>query len=325
MEDSVDAVVVHYNRTDLTTRCIEALSRDEGPLRTVTIIDSGSTSPVGHQQLKEWGRLLSRKNGSSPPIGFFFESLRENVGFAGANNHGLYRRLPHGAGFFLVINNDAYVEPSALSEMLGAAIKTGAAMIAPAVYRANEPGRIDRFGLTLTKTGSGYDRRHDADGPLLCPSGCAALYRRDLVMDLMGDPEGFFDRRFEAYAEDLDVGLRARTRGYSVAFASAATILHEGGATFGPSSPRSYFLRHRNTIWTIAKNFSLDLIVTFSFSLLIGQVAGLANAVRRGRFKAVVKGKFEGVRAWSSFRRENGYSPRFSDPNLLDQRLWIKR
>jgi Predicted glycosyltransferases len=247
------------------------------------------------------------------------------VGFAEGNNRGLFSRIGEGAEYYLVLNNDAYVEPWTITKMLDVAMETGAEMIAPAVYKADDPAQVDRFGLTLTRSGAGYNRKHEFDGPLLCPSGCAALYHRDLVLDLIRDPEGFFDRRFEAYAEDLDTGLRALARGYRVAFAAGATVLHEGGATFGPSSSRSYFLRHRNTMWSIAKNYSAGLLLHDSVYLGLGHLASMVNAVRRRRFRAVIRGKFEGAKAWWAFRRPRAGAAKLSDPRLLDRRFWLSR
>ena len=324
VDELVDAIVVHHNRIDLTGRCVEALARDEGPLRTVTIIDSGSVTPIADSQRELWVKLLDRRREGRRPIGLFVESLKENVGFAEGNNHGLALRIRDGAGFYLILNNDAYIEPRTIRLMVDTALESGTGMVAPAVYRADYPEQVDRLGLTLTRSGAGYDRKNESDGPLLCPSGCAALYRRDLVLELMADPEGFFDRRFEAYAEDLDVGLRARARGYRVAFAAKAKILHQGGATFGPSSPQSYFLRHRNTIWTIAKNFSTKLLYEVGFWLILGQLAGIFNGVRRRRFFAVVRGKSEGAKGWREFRRQASNRTKVSDRGLLDHRFWIR-
>lgn len=324
-EGSVDVVVVHYNRPDLTGRCVEALADDDGVVRTVTIVDSGSVPPLSDPHISSWEDLLRRRTQERPAIRLFVELIEENVGFAEANNRGLERRLGEGARFFLVLNNDAYVSPSALRCMVRTARATGAGMVVPAVYRADEPSQVDRFGLTLTKTGAAYDRRCESDGPLLCPSGCAALYRRDVVTDLMSDPEGFFDRRFEAYAEDLDTGLRARARGYDVAFAPDARILHEGSATFGQFSPRANYLRHRNTLWAVAKNLSSRLLWRQSLWLGLGQVAALINGVRRRTLRSVVMGKIKGLRAWRRVRQSSEGRARISDARLLDRRFWISR
>ena len=68
VDELVDAIVVHHNRIDLTGRCVEALARDEGPLRTVTIIDSGSVTPIADSQRELWVKLLDRRREGRRPI-----------------------------------------------------------------------------------------------------------------------------------------------------------------------------------------------------------------------------------------------------------------
>lgn len=319
----VDVIVVHHNRTDLTRRCLEALAQDSELLRSVTVVDSGSIKALQRSDLADELHLsaLEGEGAAGGTSEFHLVSLRDNVGFAEANNLGLAARSGGGAAFFLVLNNDAYVTPGALRAMADAAETSGAAMVVPAVYQVQDPTAVDRFGLTLTRSGAAYDRKSEADGVLLCPSGCAAFYRRDLVLDLMSDSEGFFDRRFEAYAEDLDVGLRARARGYDVVFAAGARVLHVGGATFGPSSPTAHRLRHRNTMWAIAKNYSVGLLVRELPFLALGQFLGIVHGGLRGRLRATLRGKWEGVRGLRTFRRTSSGHQRLESNYALDSRF----
>ena len=108
IDGSVDVIVVHYNRADLTTQCVEALARDEGPLRTVTIVDSGSESPIGASQVEAWNNLLVRPHLTRNEIGLFIESLADNVGFAEGNNRGLASRIGEGAEYYLVLVRKVY-------------------------------------------------------------------------------------------------------------------------------------------------------------------------------------------------------------------------
>ncbi len=321
----VDVIVVHHERNDLTARCLEALAADSGLLRSVTIVDSGSARPWRADDLGSGAeRYASPEKPDGPPV-LHLVTLADNVGYAEGNNRGLATRLPEGASYYLVLNNDAYVTPGALRAMVTASEATGAGMVAPAVYRADDPARVDRFGLTLTRSGAAYDRESEDDGPLLCPSGCAAMYRRDVVLDLIGDAEGFFDRSFGAYAEDLDTGLRARARGHEATFAPDAVIYHEGSASFGQGSRLAYRLRHRNTICALAKNYSTGLLLTEAPLLLAGQLLGLLNAVPRGRLLTASRGKVEGVlRAFGARWRTRG-RPRLVANAALDPRFAIRR
>ena len=321
----IDVVVVHYGAKGFTRRCLRALADDTAPLRSVTVVDSGSLPPLSLTEIRTWcgGRIGAEASGAGPDLHLISRS--DNVGFSAGNNLGLAARVAEGADFYLILNSDAYVAPGSLTAMVEAAERHGAGMVVPAIYCAQDAKMVDRFGLTLTRTGASYDRKHEADGPLLCPSGCAALYRRDLVLTLMDDAEGFFDQGFVAYAEDLDVGLRARSRGFSVAFAPSAVILHEGSASFGRGSNASYSLRQRNTMWAIAKNYSGALLLREAPFLLLGLVLALVNAVRRGRLRLFLRSRRDGFFLFHTFRRETSGRPRLTERGLLDRRLWISR
>ncbi|MDE3004254.1 MAG: glycosyltransferase family 2 protein [Gemmatimonadota bacterium] len=321
----VDVIVVHYGHKDLTRRCLGALAADTALLRSVTIVDSGSQSPLSVADVRSWCHDRSGSGEFDAGSDVHLISCSDNVGFSAGNNLGLAARLGEGADYYLILNNDAYVAPGSLMGMVQAAETSGAGMVAPAVYSANDTDVVDRFGLTLTRTGAAYDRKFEADGPLLCPSGCAALYRRDVVLALMEDAEGFFDQGFVAYAEDLDVGLRARARGFGVVFAPSAVILHEGGGSFGKGSDLSYSLRHRNTVWAIAKNYSRDLLLRDAPFLLLGQLLALFNAAQAGRFRLFLKSRRDAASLALKLRKEASGRPRFSDRRALDRRLWLSR
>jgi GT2 family glycosyltransferase len=64
------------------------------------------------------------------------------------------------------------------------------------------------------------------------PSGGAAAYRRAAFAAVGG-----FDERLFGYGEDVDLGLRLRRAGWTVAAAADARGVHLGGASFGVDSP----------------------------------------------------------------------------------------
>lgn len=322
---TVDVIVVHYGDKDMTRRCLQALVADAASLRSVTVVDSGSELPLSVMEIRRW---FGEESGgeevrSRPEVHLIIRS--DNVGFAAGNNLGLAARVGDGADYYLILNNDAYLTPGSLTAMVEAAELHTAGMVVPAVYVAQDPAKVDRFGMTLTRTGAAYDRKHETDGPLLCPSGCAALYRRDVVLALMEDSEGFFDQGFVAYAEDLDVGLRARARGFGVVFAPRAVIHHEGGGSFGKDSDASYALRHRNMVWAIAKNYSGALLLREAPFLLLGQLLALANAARSRRLRLFIRSKRDAIRRTRAFRKGSAGRPRLNDRSVLDRRLWISR
>ena len=315
---TVHVVVLNWNGWAESLECLESLVQsDHGDLQ-VTVVDNASTDG-SVERLTEWMRR--RPDNSPVMVGLLRNS--ENLGFAEGNNRGIAHALELSADYLFILNNDTVVERDTISEMVRTAEHFSAGMIAPAIYDYAHRDVVDRFGIVLTRSGFGYDRITVDDGPLLCPSGCAALYRRDLVESLVEDGCGFFDRSFFIYNEDVDVGLRATARGYHATLASNAIVYHKGSSAWGRGSPRAYYLRHRNTVWTILKNYSTNLLVREAIFLASGQVLGLINAVRRRRFRAVLKGKWDGLRGAIDARRQ-ARAPQTRTSELIDRRLFLR-
>ena len=330
----VHVVVLNWNGWAESVECLESLVQSDHDDLGVTVVDNASTDGSA-DRLTEWLRKrggdvtsgprfhvqVPRPDNSPVTVGLLRNS--ENLGFAEGNNRGITRALELAADYLFILNNDTVVERDTVSEMVRIAERSSAGMIAPAIYDYANRDVVDRFGIVLTRSGFGYDRITIDDGPLLCPSGCAALYRRDLVESLVEDGCGFFDRTFFIYNEDVDVGLRATARGYHTTLASDAIVYHKGSSAWGQGSPRAYYLRHRNTVWTILKNYSTNLLIREAFFLASGQALAVMNAVRRRRFRAVLKGKWDGLLGAVAARRRTR-APRTRTNELIDRRFFLR-
>ena len=83
-----------------------------------------------------------------------------------------------------------------------------------------DPAMLDSAGMLIAARRIEQTARARAESPAkfaqrerrLCPSGSAALYRREML-----DEIGLFDESFFLYCEDTDLGLRARWAGWECA------------------------------------------------------------------------------------------------------------
>jgi GT2 family glycosyltransferase len=121
-----------------------------------------------------------------------------------------------------------------------------------------------------------------------CPYGAAAFYRRELLEDVAPDGE-WFDEDFRLYCEELDLGWRARLRGWSCVQAPAAVVWHQRGATAGQYSELLGYYTSRNTLWNVVKNYprwyavrALILTLLRPLVLLVGLLAGRGPASKFG-------------------------------------------
>jgi len=125
-------------------------------------------------------------------------------------------------------------------------------------------GRLDSAGMLLGRDGSSKQRGHlepagaySRSQESLLASGCAALYRREML-----DEIGMFDESFFLYCEDTDLGLRARWAGWECLYVPEAIVDHRYSHSAGKASALKAYYVERNRLFLVVKNFPLpDLLL----------------------------------------------------------------
>lgn len=246
----VTVIVVTWNQRHLLEECLESLRKQTFQDFETIVVDNASED--GARELLE--------NLKSERLRVF--SNAANRGFCAANNQGI--RAARGE-FIALLNNDAAAEPGWL-EALVAAIDAdpAAGMAASKIVRYDDPQIIDKTGHLIYFDGQNRGRgtgakdcgQYDGLRDTAWPDGCAALYRRAML-----DRIGMFDEDFFAYADDAELGLRARIAGWTAVFAPQAVVRHRLGASLGKHSLQRLYLIERNRIWLAAKLFPLPLLL----------------------------------------------------------------
>jgi GT2 family glycosyltransferase len=183
-----------------------------------------------------------------------------NMGFGAAANQALRRST---APYFATLNDDAIPGP----EWLGALVRAmesrpGVGMCASAI-RLPGASELDSAGMLISGDATSKQRghlqppeRYSTQEEVLCPSGCAALYRREML-----DQIGLFDEDFFLYCEDTDLGLRGRWAGWKCLYAPDAAVEHRYSQTAGADSwVKAYFVE-RNRLFVLLKDFPLGMVV----------------------------------------------------------------
>ena len=99
----------------------------------------------------------------------------------------------------------------------------------------------------------------------------------------MLDDIGLFDQDFFAYAEDTDLGWRARLAGWKAYYVPDAVVYHHHSRQFGTYSSRKAFLVERNRIWVAFKNFPLSILLLSPFYTFLRYFyQGIGVLTRRG-------------------------------------------
>jgi GT2 family glycosyltransferase len=271
-------VVVNWNRRELLRACLDSLARQTHRNFEVVVVDNGSN---------DGSPELVRELAAGFPAPLRLIANRENRGFCAANNQGFAGAT---AEFIALLNNDAEAEPAwleALIETIGAADDVG--MAASKILVWEDPRRIDKCGHLIYPDGQNRGRgtgqvdrgQFDRVEETLWPDGCAALYRRAMLDDIGG-----FDEDFFAYADDAELGLRARVAGWRCLYTPRAVVRHHRGATLGLGSARRLTLIERNRVLLVVKLFPWSLLWLNGGYFLARIAAGLWAALRnRGELR----------------------------------------
>jgi GT2 family glycosyltransferase len=224
----VCAIVLNWNGGERLERCLRSLLTQAGARLRVIVCDNASTDgSVGSaERLKAEGHPL--------------ELLRfdRNLGYSRAFNVAIERA---GSEFVLCCNYDIAAQPDFLRRLVGCMTdpEVGSAcgkLLRPA--SADSTPIIDSAGIGLNRYRRPWDRganepdqgQFDEPGEVFCSCGALPLYRREMLEDIKIGRE-YFDEDFFAYCEDVDLGWRARLRGWKSVFVPQAVAYHaRGGA-----------------------------------------------------------------------------------------------
>jgi len=244
----VSVVVVNQDRVELLKECLSSLLQQTLQPLEIIVADNGS------------------QDGSREFVGGLTESgvsllaFEDNQGFAAANN----RAVEAARGSYIaLLNNDAIADPKWLESLLGPLLEDSKCGMCASKILLN-PKTIDKAGHLIYLDGQNRGRgtgqidrgQFDQPSEVLLPDGCAALYRRELW-----DQTGGMDEDFFAYADDADLGLRARWLGWTCRYVPQAVVWHRQSSTTAPYAEQKIFWIERNRVWLAVKNLPWYLLL----------------------------------------------------------------
>ncbi len=240
----VSVLILNYNGREHLKAClptVEAQAYPKGSL-SIEVIDNGST------------------DGSVAFVREQFPGVRlhlrpRNLGFAAP-----YDEVARAStsDYLAFLNNDTRVEPTWLSELVGAAARHEAQCVASRILDW-DGGRIDFVGGLTSFVGHSWQRdcgepaaAHEyEERPLLFACGGSMLISREAYV-----AAGGFDRDFFAYFEDVDLGWRLSLLGYRIVLAPRAITYHRLHGTAGRiAMAQRLRLYERNALAMIYKNY----------------------------------------------------------------------
>ena len=213
-------IIVNRDRADLTIAASLLATANAGCPIELIIVENGSAE-------SSWRELQA----ASLPARLI--RLAKGVSFGEANN----MAAEQAAGrFLLFLNNDAFLQPGCLSSLVCALERDPAITAAGPIFHYPD-GRLQEAGGYVAADCRVFRIANDDARLDLCNlpqvsevdyvSAACLVFRKDAFLSLGG-----FDHRYDpAYFEDVDLCLRAKSRGGLVKLLRDARVIHIANAT----------------------------------------------------------------------------------------------
>jgi GT2 family glycosyltransferase len=276
----VSVIVLNYNGARWLERCLNSLRAqtifDQVEVIVADNVSSDGSERLGKQIIESW------------PRGVFIQH-RANLGYCEGNNRAAEAARGH---YLLFLNNDTWLEPRCLEQLLAEVQRTGAGAAAPLILNYDDDSfqsmgafGFDLFGLASTRAYATQTRE------VLMPEGCAYLIQRELFQAL-----GRFDPEFFMFADEFDLSWRVWISGRQAVAVPSAKLHHRGAAQVNPAgggaavefrtSDTKRFYANRNSLLVLLKNARLLLLLLVPLQLGLLALEGIVALamVRRWGF-----------------------------------------
>lgn len=252
----ISAVVLNWNGYPVLDNCLRSLYNQTYRPLEIIVVDNASTDgsvDFLRQKFQDVNLIINEKN----------------VGFGAGNNIGI---LASRGKYIMVLNNDTRLDPKCAEELKRSIEKDkNYGACASKILLESEPDVIDGVGIVVCPDGLSFGRgrlekrdRYEEEEEIFFASDCACLYRREMLEDI-----GLYDEDFFAYADETDMGWRARLAGWKCIYSPKAIVYHHHSTSSGGRvSAFKAFLVERNRIWVALKNFPVSLIILGQFYTL---------------------------------------------------------
>ena len=283
MEIKVSIIVVNFNGRNDTLECLESLYKIDYPRYEVVVVDNGSTDGSVEAVKLKFPKAVIIEN-------------KENLGFAAGNNRGISCALRNGAGFIMLLNNDACVAQETVSALVAAMqgnANIGAA--GPLIMHWGTNERVWSCGQRidwLKGICKQFKENHYGDTEVFdvdALSGCAMMLKASILPEC-----GLFDERLFLYGEDTDVCLRIKKKGFRLLCVPAAKVWHKIGKTIGGNDVPDYlYYNARNRLWFMKQYAGKSRWLLFLFYYIYTQTKNYTGYILSKKYKharAILKG-----------------------------------
>ena len=268
-EPHIKILVLNWNGENIICECLSSLKKIDYINYSIDVIDNGSSDNSVNVIEKNFSNINIHK-------------IKNNLGYSRGYNLIFKKLNTNNFDYYLLLNNDVYVDKNILKVL---------------VYKMNELGADNIYGskinysddLTRIWYAGGYFNKYLGFAKHVginkyeknikykttqtgYVSGCSMLIKKDLINILNG-----FNDSFKMYYEDVDLCYRASFLGKKSFFIEDAIIYHKVSYSIGNNTLKKVITKlvsqikfiyfHNNIILFIISLFLNLILLPFSFIL----------------------------------------------------------
>lgn len=205
-------IILNYNNLATLNDCLNKVFMSDYKNFEVVVVDNDSHDGSLEKAREHFSRAHFIKNSA-------------NVGFSQGNNVGIRYALEKFADFVLILNSDAFIETTTLTQLLLASTQNpSAGILSPLILDKNNAvwfagGQIDWKKMCAQHIRTTSTKNMPYTTEYIC--GCAMFVKKEVFKEI-----GLFDERYFLYYEDTDFSYRAKKSNYDLLIVPQLKITH---------------------------------------------------------------------------------------------------
>lgn len=282
----VGIIILSYNGDRFLPKCLQSVLKTDYPREDIIFFLVDNASEDGSKAiLKKFKEQHSEFN-----IEIILN--KKNLGFAAGNNIGFQHALESSADYMVTLNQDVEeVDPlwiqrliATLEENPKIAVAQARVMQYPNKTLVNSVGNQFHFlGFCFCEgNGKPFEPKNEGVYEIMYASGCALMTRAALIQKYGGFQEETF-----MYHDDIELCMKFRLLGYTIAINTDAVVYHEYDFH---RSIKKYFWMERNRIWMLLEYYQLRTWFFIFPVFLVMECGILLFSIRRGFFLSKIRG-----------------------------------
>lgn len=195
---------------------------------------------------------------------------KKDAGFVGINNKAVYALRSRRSDFFLIINDDAWIEPEFFKNLERCQKQApDGGVFVPYILEANTK-QLDSFGVEYFKTGYSKNAFSSKIPTSLASMSCLVI--KTSTMKGMIHTYGYFlNPLLKWYLDDVDFSIRALGRNIRFVKCKSMIAHHQRTYTWGRKSYLVMYQSFRNLLWIIVLTWPSAVIRRNFFRIVCWQ------------------------------------------------------